>query len=213
MNRSHTALIAELAADLTPVRPMRPRTGMALAAAAGAGTLLSVWLVGGFWRGMLAGEAAPFYYVTHGLLLILGLASASAAIALARPCVGNRQDAPGWAAAMVAILPLTVLVIAFVTGAGLSGLVDDYSLHCLISGTAASALSFVALTYWLRRGAPVSAPQAGLFAGMAAGAIGSFAYGLSCPIDSVAHLGIWHVLPVVICAGLGRLVLPRLIRW
>ncbi|UIP06785.1 DUF1109 domain-containing protein [Erythrobacter sp. SDW2] len=213
MNRSNQALIAQLAEDLTPIRPMRMRSGLALVAAATAGTLLSVWLAAGFWSGMLTGEAAPFFFVTHGLLLMLGLASATAAIALARPAVGNRQDAPKWAAAMVAVLPLTALVIAFVTGAGLAGLADEHSIHCLTSGVATSALSFVALGYWLKRGAPVSTQTAGLFAGIAAGAIGSFAYGITCPIDGVAHLGLWHVLPVPICGALGRLVLPRLIRW
>lgn len=213
MNRSNQALIAQLAEDLTPVRPMRTRSGWALVAAATAGTLLSVWLAGGFWGGMLTGEAEPFFFVTHGLLLMLGLASATTTIALARPLVGNRQDAPQWAAAMVAILPLTALVIAFVTGAGLAGLVDAHSMHCLTSGVAASALSFVALAYWLKRGAPVSTHAAGLLAGIAAGAIGSFAYGITCPIDSVAHLGIWHVLPVPICGALGRIILSRLIRW
>lgn len=213
MNRSTETLIARLADDLTPVRPMRSASGLALVAAALAGTLFSVWLAGGFWSDMLAGDAAPFFYVTHGLLLVLGLASASAVVALARPSVGNRQDAPKWAAAMVAILPLTVLSIAFVTGAGTAGLVDEHSTHCLTSGIAASALAFVAMAYWLRRGAPVSTQTASLFAGIAAGAIGSFSYGLSCPIDSTAHLGLWHVLPVPICGILGRLILPRLIRW
>ena len=213
MNRSNKVLIARLAEDLTPVRPMHTRSGLALVAAAAAGTLLSVWLAGGFWSGMLNGEAAPFFFVTHGLLLLLGLASAAATIALARPSVGNRQDAPKWAAAMVAILPLTALVVAYVEGSGMTGLAVEHSMPCLTSAVSASALSFVALGYWLRRGAPVSVGTASLCAGVAAGAIGSFAYGLSCPIYTVPHLGVWHVMPVAICGVLGRLVLPPLIRW
>lgn len=210
MNRSTKALIDQLADDLTPVRPMRQRTGLLLAALAGAVTMAAVALFAGLWSGPLAGAATPFYFITNGLLLLVGLAAASAAVTLANPSVGNRQDAPRWAAAALAILPLTALTMAFASG---TGLVDPYSLHCLTSGTAASALSFVALSYWLKRGAPVSTGSAGLFAGMAAGAIGSLAYGLSCPIDSVGHLGLWHVLPVAICGALGRIALPRLIRW
>lgn len=213
MNRSTEALIARLADDLTPTRPMRVRGGRKLLALASLATLAAVWFAAGLWSGPLAGEAQPFFFVTNGLLLLVGLSSGAAAVALANPAVGNRQDAPGWTSAMLAILPLTALVMAAVGGRGVTGLVDPDSLHCLTSGTAASALSFVALAYWLKRGAPVSTARAGLFAGIAAGAIGAFAYGLSCPIDSVDHLGIWHVLPVAVCGALGRAILPGLIRW
>ena len=47
----------------------------------------------------------------------------------------------------------------------------------------------------------------------AAGAIGTLLYGLSCPIDSVTHLGIWHVVPVAVAAVAGRLIVPRMIAW
>lgn len=213
MNRSTKALIDQLAEDLTPVRPMRQRGGRALVALAGAATLAAVWLVAGFWPGPVAGGAQPFFFVTNGLLLLVAMAASGAAVALANPAVGNRHDAPAWTAAMLAILPLTAVVIAIVGGHGPARLVDSHSIACLTSAAAASALTFVALAYWLKRGAPVSIGSAGLYAGMAAGATGSFAYGLSCPIDTVAHLGIWHVLPVALCAALGRAILPRLVRW
>ena len=213
MNRPNSALIAELTEDLAPVRVMKARDGMFLTGLAGVITVLAVWLAADLWDGMISGEASAFFFVTNGLLLVLGLAAIAAVVALASPSVGNRQDAPTWALGMVAILPITALITTFASGAGVGGLTDPYSLHCLACGTAASALTFVALTYWLKRGAPVSAETAGLFAGVASGAIGSFAYGLSCPIDGVAHLGLWHVFPVVIAGVIGRVILPRLIRW
>lgn len=213
MNRSTEALIAQLADDLTPVRPMRQRRGHILLALAGLATVAAVWLAAGLWQGPLAGEAQPFFFVTNGLLLLVGLAAGGAAVALANPAVGNRHDAPAWTSAMLAILPFTAIVMAVVGNRGMAGLVDPDGMHCLTSAAAASSLSFVALAYWLKRGAPVSTATAGLFAGIAAGAIGGFAYGLSCPVDTVEHLGIWHVLPVAVCGALGRLVLPRVIRW
>ena len=213
MNRPNAALIAQLTEDLQPVRAMKARDGLLLAALAGAITVLAVWLAADLWEGVVTGEASPFFFVTNGLLLVLGLAAVAATVALASPSVGNRQDAPKWSMAMVAILPLTAVVTVLASGTGLAALMDPYSLHCLTAATGASALTFVALTYWLRRGAPVSVQTAGLFAGVASGAIGSFAYGLSCPIDGVAHLGLWHVLPVAITGLVGRTILPRLIRW
>ncbi|WP_041685998.1 NrsF family protein [Erythrobacter litoralis] len=213
MNRPNAALIAELTEDLQPVRAMKARDGLLLAALAGAITVLAVWLAADLWEGIAHGEASAFFFVTNGLLLVLGLAAVTATVALASPSVGNRQDAPRWALAMVAILPFTAVATVFAAGSGPAALVDPYSLHCLTAATGASALTFVALTYWLRRGAPVSVETAGFFAGIASGAIGSFAYGLSCPIDGVAHLGLWHVLPVAIAGLIGRTVLPPLIRW
>ncbi|MDC0887377.1 DUF1109 domain-containing protein, partial [Altererythrobacter sp.] len=213
MNRASQALNAELTEDLQPVRAMKTRDGLLLAGLAGAITVLAVWLVAGLWDNAVNGEASAFFLITNGLLLILGIAGVSAVVALARPAVGKRQDGPKWALSMITILPLAGLFAAVQLDGGLGAAVDPYAFHCLASGTAASALTFVALTYWLRRGAPVSVETAGLFAGIASGAIGSFAYGLSCPIDGITHLGLWHVLPVAIAGAAGRAVLPRIIRW
>ena len=43
--------------------------------------------------------------------------------------------------------------------------------------------------------------------------IGFFAAALNCPHDDIAHIGLWHGATVVVSALLGRLLLPRLIRW
>lgn len=213
MNRVPNSLIASLAEDLAPVAPLKRRNGWLLALAALAVTVLAVWLYVGLWQTGLAGNAAPIFFVTNGLLLLLGLAAAAAVLSLASPAVGNRPDAPRWTSAMLAILPLAVLVTTLAGGHAIADLYDVHSAYCLVSGTLASGMTFAALTWWLRRGAPVSTGAAGLWTGVAAGAIGSFAYGLSCPIDTVGHLGVWHIAPVAICAVLGRVVLPRLIRW
>ncbi|MBT8388033.1 MAG: DUF1109 domain-containing protein, partial [Altererythrobacter sp.] len=66
---------------------------------------------------------------------------------------------------------------------------------------------------WLRPGAPVSQQAAGWFTGIASGAIGTLIYGMSCPVDSVTHMGIWHVVPVAVAAVAGRLIVPKLITW
>ena len=49
--------------------------------------------------------------------------------------------------------------------------------------------------------------------GLAAGALGSVAYGITCPLDDLAHVGLVHIVPVGIAALIGRLVVPPLIRW
>lgn len=213
MNRVPNPLIASLVEDLAPVAPLKRRNGWLVALVAVGATVLGVGLYEGLWQAALAGNAAPIFFVTNGLLLLLGLAAAAAVLSLASPAVGNRQDAPKWATAMVAIIPLTAVLTTIAAGHAIADLFDSRSMYCLTSGMLASLLTFAAMTWWLRRGAPVSTGAANLWAGIAAGAIGSFAYGLSCPIDSVEHLGVWHIAPVALCGALGRMVLPRLIRW
>jgi hypothetical protein len=84
---------------------------------------------------------------------------------------------------------------------------------CLLTGTLASIASIIALTLWLRRGAPTSATRASWLIGIAGGAIGALAMALVCPIDSIMHIGTWHAGIVAVAATGSRLVLPRFLRW
>lgn len=212
MTRERDNLIAGLTEDLAPVRAFRARDGLLLVAGAALLTLAGVELVEGLWRNMFA-DAAPFFWVTNGLLLVAGLAAVSAVVTMASPRVGNHFEAPKWAAIMLMVLPLTAVLGLASSGNGMAIAAGSYSLHCFASAMAASILTGGVLTMWLRRGAPVSLNAAGWLTGLAAGSIGSALYGLSCAWDTVPHLGIWHVLPVVITAIIGRLAVPRLVGW
>jgi hypothetical protein len=86
-------------------------------------------------------------------------------------------------------------------------------LQCMaFSGLSGSATA-VPMVLWLRRGAPTSPERAGWLTGVAAGGLGAFAYSLHCPFNDVVYIGLWYSLAVGLCAVLGRLVVPRLIRW
>lgn len=213
MNRSNQALIDSLTAELVPVRPHRSRAGYGLVAVALAATILLVALLAGLWGEALSGNGSPYFYLTNLMLLALGAAAATAAVRMASPSVGNRYDAPALGLAMLAILPAVALGTALAAGRIELMLGGATGMHCTIRGTAAALITAAALTAWLKRGAPVQPERAGLLAGVAAGALGSMAFGLSCPVDAFDHLAIWHVLPVVILGLAGRLILPRLIRW
>lgn len=214
MNRNRDHLIAGLTEQLAPVRAIRMRDGIAVVTATALATLTGVEVVEGLWRGILAGEATPFFWVTSGLLLVLGLSACGAVIAMASPGVGNRHDAPRWASAMLAVLPIAAVLSALPhRGAANAIMADAHAGHCVTASLVATLGAFAALVIWLRRGAPVSLAQAGWFTGIGAGALGTLTYGLSCPVDTIGHLGVWHVTPVVIAAIAGRLVVPRLVRW
>ena len=84
---------------------------------------------------------------------------------------------------------------------------------CLIDGSALGLLTFAVLVWWLRRGAPTSPERAGLLTGIAAGSFGIFAFSFHCVYSDIVHIGLWHSAVVVMSAGLGRIAVPRLIRW
>ena len=124
---------------------------------------------------------------------------------------------------MLGVIPVAALITLF--SAGLSGGAShdhtagtfaDSTLwywECTTYGVTAGLLVAIAAILFLRRGAPVSIERAGWLTGLAAGALGSVAYGITCPLDTIVHVGIVHVAPAAIGAALGRLVVPPLIRW
>lgn len=213
MNRVPNPLIDELAADLSPVRPMKLAHGIALVALAVVGTILAVELLDGLWRGVLSGHASAFFFIANGMLGLLGVATALAVVRMAGPHVGNSHDGARWSLAMFAVLPVAALVMLGLHGDPGEVAHDPYGVDCFLAGSGFGLVTFLALVGWLRRGAPVSPTTAGTFAGIAAGALGSFAYGLACPIDTLTHLGIWHAMPVALGAAIGRFAVPPLIRW
>ncbi|MEL6878665.1 MAG: DUF1109 domain-containing protein [Pseudomonadota bacterium] len=213
MNTNRENLIAGLADELEPVRRITTRSGLLLLAFA---TLVAFGVsvaVFDFWSGMFEGEASPFFWVTNGLVLLLGLACTLALVVGGSPRVGQRQNAPGWAAAMVAILPIAAIISLIPGGHAHEGMNDPHAWYCTRASLAAALLVGVASVLWLRRGAPVSLNRSGWLVGTAAGALGTVAYGITCHIDSISHLGLWHVAPIAVSAVIGRLVVPPLIRW
>lgn len=212
---SRAGLIAALAADVAPVSHVKRWEGVALIAIATLAAAVGASMVYSFWNGILTGEASPYFWITNGLLLLLGAASAGALVAGALPRVGPRPNAPAWAFAMLGVLPLAAIIQLVRAPAAHvhEGLADPFGLHCLTSALTAGLLVAVAAVLFLRRGAPVALARQGWLTGLATGALGAFAFGLTCPLDGIAHLGLWHVLPVPLAALAARIIVPPLIRW
>jgi len=212
---SRAELIAALAADAAPVRRVRRWEGAALIAAATLAAAVGASAVFSFWTGILSGAASPFFWITNGLLLLLGAASSAALVAGALPQVGPRANAPAWAFAMLCVLPLAALIqLARAPDAHRhAGLADPAGWHCLGSALGAGLVVALAAVLFLRRAAPVALARQAWLTGLAAGALGTLAFGVTCPLDDLAHLGLWHVLPVPLAALAARLAVPPLIRW
>jgi len=217
-------LIASLTNDMAPVSRVQPRHGAGLIAFATIVAAVGSIAIFEFWYGMVNGEASAFFWISNGLLLLVGAASTSGLVAGALPRVGSRGSAPFWSAAMLAVLPVVALImIASLEMGTPSATADHPSIlddpatwywQCGVYAFGAGLLVAIAAVLFLRRGAPVSLERSGWLTGLAAGSLGAVAYGITCPLDTIAHVAIWHVaVPVTAWAVAGRLVVPRLIRW
>ncbi|WP_296718854.1 DUF1109 domain-containing protein [Erythrobacter sp.] len=214
MTHPSDTLIANLVGDLEPVRPLSFARGLFYALAAAGVSVLAVVAAFGLRADLIAGRFDPVFLIATGLFLLLGIAAAVTVIVMSRPQVGNDHGGWVWAAAMVALLPVAAVIVSLGDGSAmLAGESVTHGLECLIIGGVSSLLVFAILVGWLRKGAPTAPDRAGLLAGVAAGSLGIFAFSLHCADNDIVHIGLWHSAVVLLMAGLGRAVVPRLVRW
>ncbi|MBL4835805.1 MAG: DUF1109 domain-containing protein [Pseudomonas sp.] len=213
MKKVNETLIDDLIEDLQPIRPVLARQGALWVTGATLVTIALVVLLLGVWEGVISATASPYFFITNGMLAALGGAAAWTVVRMANPQVGNSAGPALWSILLLAIIPASAVVTQTLHGQIEETITDVHGLACAIQGTAFATITATVLVIWLRRGAPVSLTAAGTLTGFAAGAIGTFAYGLACPIDTLPHLAIWHCIPVGFCALIGRMAIPKLIQW
>lgn len=72
---------------------------------------------------------------------------------------------------------------------------------------------FAGMLWAFRALAPTRLTAAGAAAGLASGACAATVYGLHCPEVSATFVLTWYSLGMVLAAGLGALVGPKVLRW
>ncbi len=200
-----------LADELTPVKPVSPALAFALAALI---TLVAIVVIGQFLGLRTENMVDPMFLIRSGLLAGLGAVSLVAVTSMARPAVGMHRTGWRWALAACAIIPVAAFITALAGQTPLANRLFPWDgLQCLTFSTGAALAIGGVLTFWLRRGAPVSLDRAGTATGMAAGSLGTLAYSLHCPHSDIVYFGVWYVLAIGIATLVGRLFVPRLIRW
>lgn len=207
-------MIDRLVDDLTPVKPLKIRDGLALTLVVAAVLAAAVAMIGGVRDDIMTGVPHPMFFLRGGALLLLGITSSYAVIAMSQPAVGNSFKGWIWALVAALLFPATAAVMAMMAAPdNIAILVPRYGTECLAISIMAGTGIAAAQVLWLRRGAPVALGRTGWLVGMSSGALGAAAYSLHCPFNSIFYVGLWYTLAVAICAILGRLVVPRLIRW
>lgn len=208
-------LIESLSRDVAPVAPhaLVKRLGLGIFLGGVVTTALVVWMLG--IRPDLANAMHGFsFWMKWTYTISLGMGTAYALTRLARPTPSSLRGL--W------LLGIPVLVLA---GIGIGELVytppSDW-LAMWLGGTwmvcpwlvlSLAAPIFIGLLWSFRKLAPMSLRAAGAAAGLAAGAWAAAIYCLQCPEASAIFVLTWYTLGIVLAAGVGAVLGPRLMRW
>jgi hypothetical protein len=156
----------------------------------------------------------PMFWVKLAFVAVLALTSGVAALRLARP--GSRLAwLPGiLAAPIVAMWVLATFVLTTANSAErVELLFGNTAASCPFLIVMLSVPVFVAVIWAMQGLAPTRLRLAGAAAGLVSGSLGALVYAVHCPELAAPFLGLWYVLGVLIPAGVGAMLGPRLLRW
>jgi len=163
----------------------------------------------------LSGEIAPHHYVERSVSLLvttagggLGVAAAALWFALRRggSMLGRSRS---WLLCGIALVPLALFAwkvsasLAF--GDPMTSWPTRPGLKCLSMSLLVASGPLLAFLV-ARRSAPQYPALNGAAIGVASGACAWFGVDLWCPVASVSHLVLGHLLPLCILAGVGALL-------
>ena len=206
-------LIKGLSADKTPGMPMARTWLLATLAAVGLAALAFFALLGprpdindamGSWRFLLK-------FVETGLL---ALTAWGAVTMLSSP--GQYRSWP-----MVALLAAPVLLVIAAmlemslipSGDRVPKMIGTNNMLCLLAIPAIGLPPLAVFLAALKHSAPVRPGVAGAVAGLFAGGIAAFFYGMHCIDDSPLFVIIWYTLAIAILAAIGAVAGRRILRW
>jgi hypothetical protein len=157
-------------------------------------------------------DAGPWWKLAYG-----GALAAAALVwtaRLGRPGAPDRAPARAVAAVVAAVVLLGALALAATpAGERVAALLGHSWAVCPINVLGLSLPTLAAALWALRGLAPTDARRAGCAAGTLAGAVGALAYTVACDEVALAFVAVWYTLGIVLAAGLGAALGPRLLRW
>jgi hypothetical protein len=207
------ALIDFLARGAGPApRAVAARRLLPAATAGAAVSVLLVMVLMGPVPAPLFATPAPWIKLSYAALL--ALATGWLAARLGRPV--SRLGAP-----VLATLAVTAMMAALGMLAWLATPVDGrpaavmgHSWLACPWNVLGLSLPALAAALWALRGlAPTRPHQAGLAAGLLAGALGAAGYALGCREESTVFISLWYSAGIAMSGLLGALIAPRVLRW
>lgn len=209
--------IAALVGDLKPVAPLRLWRGVVAGIALTALAVGAVWMIAGLRPDLLALHPAPIVIVRGALLLAGGLALLVAALRAALPGRGD-QGATLVGTILLGILPIGLMGLLLDDIAArkrpvFAELTPFATMRCFGIAAAASLLIGAGLVLWLRRAAPTDLARTGWLTGWAAAGLGTFAYSLFCPSQTMMFASAVYPAAMLIAAAIIRMAAPPLLRW
>ena len=208
-------LINALAANVEPVKGGELRRTLVVALTVGA-VVAACLMLGLF--GVPAGAFRGEYLALKGaaLAFTLGLVGAGATflVECARPGEPGRKPLLAISLLFFAALSATVVAFAVTHPTTWGGMVfGPQWAACLICVPLFALAPFASLIWALRKGAPTNLVLTGAIAGLVAGALGAAVFAIHHPAGSIPFILIWYGGPIVLCALVGAILGPRLLRW
>ena len=84
---------------------------------------------------------------------------------------------------------------------------------CVICVPLFAIAPFASLIWALRKGAPLDLARTGAVAGLVSGVLGAAVFAFHHPGGSIPFIMLWYGGPIVVCAAIGALLGPHLLRW
>lgn len=211
------SLIDAMVADLTPVDPLRLLDGVIAGLAATALAAGAVALLFGWRADILAGQPSMLVVTRSSVLLLAGMSLLLAVVLGALPGRDDRA-ARHIGTLLLGLYPLGLVVLAGQalrtrTMPALDEVGALSSARCFVISLCCALVVAGAIVAWLRRAAPTDRARAGWLTGWAAGALGTFAYSLFCPSNTLAFAVMVYPAALFASALLARLAVPQLVRW
>lgn len=208
-------LIDMLSTNLEPVKGGQLKTTLALTLVGGGLAAFCVMLAT---VGLRTDASGGLHWGFVALKVLFMLILIGAGTALLAKLIHPGQD--GRTLYKVIFLPFLVIGFAGLVALALEPaaawrriiLGTDWAM-CMYCIPLFAIVPFAALIWALRRGAPTNLTRAGAIAGLVAGALGAVAYAFHCADDSLPFIALWYGVMVALCAVIGAMLGPRLLRW
>ncbi|TCM17101.1 hypothetical protein EDF56_106217 [Novosphingobium sp. PhB165] len=208
-------LVAALSANLCAVPRHGPARRLVIGLVIGGAVTLAALALGlGIRRDLADAMQSSGFWMKALYAATLAMFACAATLRLARPDCGRMRGL--WAMAVpIALLALAALLeLARTPGSQWLTMWLGHSWKVCAANVFLLALPILAGLLWaLRRLAPTRLRLAGATAGLAAGAWAACLYCLHCSETSALFVLTWYSLGIVLVAGLGALLGPRVLRW